>query len=82
MSEIQVPVWAKCNFGMVRRDSLEPSHPLSVYSYIKNELGKVPEDYGYTATPPISEDDLAVLDKLSMKQIYEYLDHREQHGND
>lgn len=45
--EIKVPVWTSSGGMRVRRDSLEPEHPESTYNYIKNVLGKDPEDYGY-----------------------------------
>lgn len=45
--EIEVPVWTSGPGMRVRRDSLEPEHPESTYNYIKDVLGKCPEDYGY-----------------------------------
>lgn len=45
--DIEVPVWYSNGGMMIRRDSLNPSHPESTYNYIKNVLGKCPENYGY-----------------------------------
>ena len=45
--EIEVPVWAGHGTGrLVRRDCLPVDHKWSTYNYIKNKLGKKPEDYG------------------------------------
>lgn len=54
MSEtISVPTWFKTpRGGWLRRDALEPENPASTYSYVKNELGLRPEDYGISATKP------------------------------
>lgn len=43
---IGIPVWWKHGSMLTRRDCLPSSHPESTYSYIRNVLGKDPEDYG------------------------------------
>ena len=45
--DIEVPVWYSNGSMMYRRDALETEHPESTYNYIKNVLGKCPENYGY-----------------------------------
>lgn len=75
--EIDVPVW--CSWGggmMVRRDSLEPSHPESTYSYIKNVLGEIPEDFGYYSCD-LSLEDIDLLSKLSNEAIFAECKRRE-----
>ena len=43
---IKVPEWWTTNGRMFRRDCLSSSHPESTYNYIRNVLGKIPEEYG------------------------------------
>ena len=45
--EIAIPVWVKRGMMNVRRDCLDHDDPDHTYNYIKNELGLVPEEYGY-----------------------------------
>lgn len=44
--EIDVPVWYRGGTMMVRRDALPVEHPESTYNYIKNVLGRTPEEFG------------------------------------
>lgn len=48
---ISVPVWAKVAKGYVRRGALEPSHPLSTFSYVKG-LGLDPAQFGIPSAVP------------------------------
>ena len=46
--EITVPVWWVPGNGMMyNRSALPTNHPESTYRYIKDQLGLVPEHYGY-----------------------------------
>lgn len=54
-TSVTIPVWGRTpRGGLLRRDALEPEHPLSVYSYIKG-LGLNPKDFGVSETIPYAE---------------------------
>jgi len=44
---IEVPVWVRGSFKNVRRECFPSCHRHSYYSHIKDELGLIPEEYGY-----------------------------------
>lgn len=75
---IEVPAWYSNGGGMmVLRDSLEPSHPESTYSYIKNVLGLTPEDYGYHKCQ-LTEEQLALLSKIPDESLFAEVSRREK----
>lgn len=76
--EISVPVWYSNGGGMmVRRDCLEPEHPESTYNYIKNVLGKTPENYGYHACQ-LHEEQLYLLSTIPDESLEAELRRREK----
>ena len=76
MSEIEVPVWCKSGGMMIRRDALEPEHPDSTYSYIKN-MGLNPEDYGYYSGH-VSEEQKVLLESIPNEVLWAEMRKRER----
>jgi urease alpha subunit len=75
--EIQVPVWTSGLGIRVLRDSLHPEHPDSTYNYIKNVLGKNPEDYGYYCTH-LTEQQKELLSSIPDDALFAECRRREQ----
>lgn len=75
--ELSVPVWYSNGGMMVRRDALDPAHPESTYNYIKNVLGKDPEDYGYYCTV-LEAEQVEFLRKIPTDALVRELNLRER----
>ena len=59
------------------RGFLEPEHPHSYYNYIKNVLGKTPEDYGYHM-PHLNKEQREILDSISTESLQAEIRRREK----
>jgi hypothetical protein len=75
--DISVPVWFTEGGMMVRRDALDPEHPQSTYSYIRDVLGKDPEVYGYYCSNDLTDEQKALLESLPDDVIFREARRRE-----
>ena len=76
INSIEVPVWTSGPGMRVNRDYLEPEHPESYYNYIKNKLGKIPEDYGYYCHT-LTEEQQELLSTIPDEVLHRELRRRE-----
>ena len=77
MSDIEVPVWVRDGGMIVRRDALGIDHPESTYNYIKNVLGKTPEEYGYFSCE-LTEEQRKLLESIPNEAIWAEAERRER----
>lgn len=74
---IEVPVWYSNGSMMIKRDALDPSHPESTYNYIRNVLGKTPEDYGYYSSE-LTDEQKDLIETIPDEALVAELNRRER----